>query len=131
MEEQTNLMVENRGPVTVVSFLQFSVLDRAQIDKIGAELVALVEEKDRKKILISFEGVDYLSSTVLGKLVALHKRIALKKGLLKLCGIKPSIREVFEITRLDKVFDIYADEKEAMESFGLFRPDRSDPAGQS
>jgi len=119
MEEKSNLLVENRGTVSVVSFLQFSVLDRAQIDKIGDELISLVEEKNRKKILINFEGVDYLSSTVLGKLIVLHKRVAFKNGQLKLCAIKPSILEVFAITRLDKVFDIYADEKEAMESFGL------------
>ena len=110
-------MVVTRGGVAVVSFLDFSVLDRAQIDKIGDELVGLVEDQGRKKILINFESVDYLSSTVLGKLIALHKRVAANKGKLKLCGIKASIREVFEITKLDKVFDIYEDEDAAMADF--------------
>ncbi|HUU69610.1 MAG TPA: STAS domain-containing protein [Planctomycetota bacterium] len=119
MEEKSPLLVEHRGPVSVVSFLQFSVLDRAQIDKIGAELVDLVDDQDRKNILINFEGVDYLSSTMLGKLVVLHKRIVQKKGKLELCCIKPSIREVFEITHLDRVFDIHDDEREAVEAFGL------------
>ena len=119
MEDKSPLLVESRGPVSVVSFLQFSVLDRGQIDKIGTELVALVEDKGRKNVLINFEGVDYLSSTMLGKLVVLHKRLAQKKGKLKLCCIKPSIREVFEITHLDRVFDIYADEREALEAFDL------------
>ena len=116
-ESNSNLMVVTRGGVTVVSFLDFSVLDRAQIDKIGDELVGLVEDQGRKKILINFESVDYLSSTVLGKLIALHKRVAANKGQLKLCGIKPSIREVFEITKLDKVFDIYEDEDAGMADF--------------
>jgi len=120
-DQRSNLVIEDRSGVTVVSFLEFSVLDRAQIDKIGEELVSLVEEKNKKKILINFEGVDYLSSTVLGKLIALHKRLALKKGELKLCGIKPSIREVFEITRLDKVFDIYDDENTALFNFSTGR----------
>jgi len=119
MEEKSPLLVEHRGLVSVVSFLQFSVLDRAQIDKIGAELVDLVDDKDRKNILINFEGVDYLSSTMLGKLVVLHKRLVQKKGKLKLCCIKASIREVFEITHLDRVFDIREDERDAMEAFGL------------
>jgi len=110
-------MVVTRGDVTIVSFLDFSVLDREQIDKIGEELVGLVEDQGRKRILINFEGVDYLSSTVLGKLIALHKRVAASRGELKLCGIKPGIMEVFEITKLDKVFDIYEDEDEAMSDF--------------
>jgi len=100
-----------------VSFLEFSVLDRTQIDEIGDELLSLVDDQGRKRILISFEGVDYLSSAVLGKLIALHKRVAMNNGRLKLCGIKASIREVFEITKLDKVFDIYDDEDAAMAAF--------------
>jgi len=123
MEEKSSFIVEDRplstqrGMVSVVSFSQFSMLDRSEIDKMGADLLALIEEKDRKRVLINFEGVDYLSSTVLGKLIVLHKRMAEKQGQLKLCGIKPSIREVFEMTRLDKVFEIYADESEGMQAF--------------
>jgi anti-anti-sigma factor len=112
-------MVEDRSGVTVVSFLDFSVLDRTQIDRIGDELVSLVEDKGKKRILINFEGVDYLSSTMLGKLIVLHKRIVMKKGELRLCGIKASIREVFEITKLDKVFAIYADEDAALADFRI------------
>jgi len=116
-EQKSHLFVQNRSGVTVVSFLDFSVLDRTQIEAIGNELLGLVSDNDRKRVLINFEGVDYLSSAMLGKLIAVHKRLALKKGELKLCGIKPSIREVFEITRLDKVFDIYADEDAALADF--------------
>ncbi len=111
------LLIENRGGVAVVSFLDFSVLDRAQINKIGDELIDLVDEQGRKMVLINFEGVDYLASAVLGKLIPLHKRVAKKKGQLKLCGIKPSIHKVFEITKLDKEFAIYTDEDQAMADF--------------
>jgi len=93
------------------------VLDRTQIEAIGNELLDLVADGARKKVLINFEDVDYLSSAMLGKLIALHKRLALSKGELKLCGIKASIREVFEITRLDKVFDIYPDRESAIAAF--------------
>jgi len=116
-EQKSNLLIENRSGITVVNFLDFSVLDRTQIEAIGNELLDLVADGARKKVLINFEDVDYLSSAMLGKLIALHKRLALSKGELKLCGIKASIREVFEITRLDKVFDIYPDRESAIAAF--------------
>jgi len=115
---KSNLVVQERGNISVVTFLEFSVLDRTHIDKLGDELLKLVDEGGRKKILINFEGVEYLSSTVLGKLIALHKRIALARGELKLCAIKPSILEIFEITKLDRVFNIYDDQQQALDSFG-------------
>ena len=117
-EEKSNLLIRNRNGITLVNVLDVSVLDRTQIDKIGDELLRLVEDLGRKKVLVNFEGVDYLSSAVLGKLIALHKRLAMKSGELKLSGIKASILEVFEITKLDKVFDIYSDEESAVASFG-------------
>jgi len=116
-EQKSNLLIENRSGITVVNFLDFSVLDRTQIEAIGNELLDLVADGARKKVLINFEDVDYLSSAMLGKLIAVHKRLALNKGELKLCGIKASIREVFEITRLDKVFDIYPDRESAIAAF--------------
>jgi len=117
-QERSNLLIRDRRGITVVNFLDFSVLDRTQSDKIGDELLRLVEDQGKKKILVDFDGVDYLSSAVLGKLIALHKRLAMKKGELKLSGIKASILEVFEITKLDKVFDIYSDEESAVAGFG-------------
>ncbi len=61
----------------------------------------------------------HLSSAVLGKLIALHKSLRANKGSLKLCSIAPPVHEVFEITRLDKVFDIHKTETEALDSFRL------------
>ena len=47
-----------------------------------------------------------------------QKKVAMKGGKLKLSGIKDSIMEVFRITKLDEVFDIYKNEEAAVEAFG-------------
>jgi anti-sigma B factor antagonist len=67
--------------------------------------------------MIDFSNVEYLSSAVLGKLVAIHKKVQEGKGQLKLACIKPAIKEVFKITKLDKVFDIHDTHQGCMESF--------------
>jgi anti-sigma B factor antagonist len=64
-----------------------------------------------------------MSSSMLGKLVQIHKKCKEFKVKLKLSGIKKEILEVFKITKLDKLFDIASDEAAARKAFlkrGLF-----------
>lgn len=116
-EKKARLLIQSQGDVTLVSFFDQRILDPLAIDEITAELLKLGENTFKAKILVSFEGVEYLSSTVLGKLVALHKKVTENKGALKLCCIKSTIREVFKITKLDRIFEIYDDYLSAINSF--------------
>jgi anti-sigma B factor antagonist len=50
-------------------------------------------------------------------LVTLNKKIKAAGGKLVLCNIDPQIREVFEITKLDKLFVIRGEEQEALQAF--------------
>ena len=52
------------------------------------------------------------------RLISLQKKVTLKGGKLKLAGIRDSIMEVFHITKLDEVFDIYKTEGAAVDAFG-------------
>ena len=58
-----------------------------------------------------------VSSSMLGKLVQVHKKAGEFKVKLKLCSIDPEIRQVFKITKLDKLFEIETDEASARAAF--------------
>jgi anti-sigma B factor antagonist len=107
----------NDGDVAVISFSQDHILDAVMIDKMGASLKALVDGEPRTQFVLDFDNVEYLSSSALGMLISLQKKVALKSGRLKLSGIKDSIMEVFRITKLDEVFDIYKNDAAAVEAF--------------
>lgn len=109
--------VSDVGDVTVVRFVDRKILDEANIQELGRELFQLVEEEDRKKLLLNFSSVEFLSSAALGKLITLDKRVKAHGGSLKLCNIRPEIYEVFAITRLDKLFNIKEDEADALADF--------------
>ena len=115
----TRLISHVQNGVTIVHFTEAKVIDQRNINLIGSELTKMVESGGVLKMLINMENVQYLSSAVLGKLISLHKTLRMNKGSLKLCGIAAPIYEVFEITRLDKVFDIYKTEEESLEVFHL------------
>lgn len=108
-----HLSIENVGAVTVVRLLDRSILDEETIIPIRKDLMQLVEQ-GKSAILLDFSRVEHLSSSMLGVLIKLNSSVA---GQLKLCGIRPVLMEVFKITRLDSIIQIYDDEIRALESF--------------
>jgi anti-sigma B factor antagonist len=109
--------VSKIGDVTVVKFLDKKILDETNIQELGVELFGLVEQDNRKSILLNFSHVEFLSSAALGKLITLDRKVKAAKGRLKMSNIRPEIFEVFQITKLNKVFDIRNDEAEAVAAF--------------
>jgi anti-sigma B factor antagonist len=111
------LAVEEIGDVTVVNFLDKKILDEQNIQMIGDDLFRLVDEMGRRKILLNFTNVEFMSSAALGKLIRLHQKLATAGGKLVLSGISKGIMEIFEITKLDKMLTIVKDEQKGLQSF--------------
>ena len=103
--------------VAVVTLLEARILDEANIGELGQELMDLVKKRYMIKMVIDLSQVQYLSSAVLRHLIALYKAIKEEKGDLKLCCVKPEIREVFKITQLDKMMEIHEELVAAVNSF--------------
>ena len=108
---------EDIGDVTVVRFIDKKILDEQNIQMIGDDLFKLVDELGRKKLLLVFDTVEFLSSAALGKLIRLHQRLATGGGKLVLCAISKTIMEIFELTKLDKMLKIVKDEQTGLNSF--------------
>jgi anti-sigma B factor antagonist len=117
MATHRRIDVSKVGDVTVVKFLDKKILDEAGILELGAELFGLVEQDNRKSLLLNFSGVEFLSSAGLGKLITLDRKVKSHRGRLKMSCIRPEILEVFQITKLNKIFDIRKDEAEAISAF--------------
>ena len=110
------LEVEDAGDVTVVNFVDKKILEEQSIQAIGDQLFELVDSEGRKKMVLNFTNVEYLSSAALGKIIALNNRVKKAGGKLALCKIRPDIKEVFTITKLDKIIKIVDDEQAAIQA---------------
>jgi len=117
MATHRRIDVSKVGDVTIVKFLDKKILDEAGIQELGAELFSLVEHDNRRSVVLNFSNVDFLSSAALGKLITLDRKMKSAKGRLKMSNIRPEILEVFQITKLHKVFDIRDEEAEAISAF--------------
>lgn len=63
-------------------------------------------EKAGVQLVLDLCNVEYLSSTELGSLINLKKKVRGLKGRLRIENLRPELLEIFQITRLDQVFDI-------------------------
>ena len=80
------------------------------------ELRKLLEKEQKKKMVIDFEKVTYIDSSGLATLVEVLKRSKTQGGFLGLAALSDKVKSLFEITKLDKLFSIFENLKDAIKS---------------
>lgn len=73
--------------------------------KLKKSLIEALEDKN-SDMLIDFLKVDYVDSTGLGALISILKKVKESDNMVYVENVKPNIRKLFDITNLDKVFEI-------------------------
>ncbi len=74
-------------------------------------------DEGKYNLIIDLSAVRFVDSSGLGALVSGFKNASAREGSLKLCCLQPQVRSMFELTRLHRVFEIFATLEEAMDSF--------------
>lgn len=68
------------------------------------------------KLVLNFQGIKQLSSEAIGNLIILNRNLRNRRGTLKLCCLEPDVWSLFLNARLNRVFDIYDTEDNALRS---------------
>src|SRR5262249_50334123 len=105
--ERPPLKEGTSGEATAVHFTGCNVsLDEETLDCIHDQLLALAEEPSEADLLLDFGNVEYVSSTALGTLVSLHKKLLARGRHLIVGNLSPQVQEVFVVTRLDRFLNL-------------------------
>ncbi|WP_413159988.1 STAS domain-containing protein [Capilliphycus salinus ALCB114379] len=88
-----------------------NILDGTKASQFRQEISNLVDQ-GAKIILIDFEGVTFMDSSGLGALVLALKTVRAAGGKLMVCSINEQIKILFELTSMDKVFEIFKDRED-------------------
>lgn len=98
--------LREEGDVVVGQFSVSRLSDDQNIEQLGHDLFALVEQFDRRKVVLSMSNVEYLTSSVLGKLITMHRKMHRQQGRLVLCELQPDVTEIMRISRLNDYFKV-------------------------
>jgi anti-sigma B factor antagonist len=74
-------------------------------------------EKNKTSVHLNLAEVDFINSSGLGALVSIMKEIRIRKGRLTMSNLASYVQEIFEITQLSHIFEIFATEQEAINSY--------------
>ncbi len=90
-------------------------LDAYSSNELERSISALIDDGS-VRLVVNFDGVDYISSSGLRVMLASLKRLKKEEGDLKLACLKPYVKEVFDIAGFTQLFEIYEQEEEAVNS---------------
>jgi len=105
-QEQSPIKAEYGIDVTFVTFSDEEILEEGQIRELQESIGPIIEKNKDNQMVLNFSNVKFMTSAMLGLLVRVHKKVLERGGQIELRNLDPSIRKVFEITQLTKVFDI-------------------------
>ncbi len=110
----TTLKTKREGSILIVNFQDVSLIDESRIESVGTELLELTSNGINEKIALNFHSVGFMSSAMISKVIDFGNACKKEKIKLRLCNINDNVKKVFDLMRLEKVFDIDADEETAM-----------------
>lgn len=95
----------------------YKIDGRIDADTSGLFDKALRDVGENGNVVLDFSSVQYMNSFGIGILVDLQKRMMKAGGTIKISGLSPALKKIFQITYLTKVFEIFDTLPVAVESF--------------
>ena len=92
MSDRKRMVVTKVGDLAVVRFTDRKIVDSANIEEMGEEMFSLVDKDSYKDVLLNFEGVEFMSSAALNKLILMDKRVKGAQG--KTAVMQPASRDI-------------------------------------
>lgn len=109
--------IDRYGSIFVVSVRDCPRLDQSNVDEFGAALVAHLEAHPGCHLLVSFAGVEFISSAVLSELIHARRLSEKAGGSVRVCALSTYVASVFEVTHLDGAFKAAGHVRDAAEAF--------------
>ena len=109
-----DITVHQDGNVAVLKLT--GRMDLASGTQLKDNVKALFDQ-DNTSLHLNLAEVEFINSSGLGALVSTMKETRLRKGRLTLSNLASYVQEIFEITQLSHIFEIYSTEDEALNSY--------------
>ncbi len=107
-----DLDIEKNGETTIL--IPHGRIAEAEAHLLERELASLLDEGETR-LAIDMSDVPYVNSSCLGALMMAMKRTRQSNGYVRIVGPQPLVRDIFESTKLTKIFSIHDTVAEAIE----------------
>src|SRR5262249_25037622 len=85
--------------------------------------LAKLLQENHKKVIFDLTNVNFLDSSGIGILVMCHAKLKKAGGELRVAGAQGMVRQVIEMTNVNKLVELYPTSSEASKNFTVVYPD--------
>lgn len=108
------LTVENHQGIAIVTLLGKS-LDASNAKEFKRSLVPVIEEYTQ--VIFDLSKLEFVDSSGFGGILSALRQLNGKGGDLKLCSLTKTVRVLFELVRMHRLFEIFNTREEALSAF--------------
>lgn len=91
----------------VVRFTVAQIIEARQAERVSDEIKSAMTQARARRLVIDFEGVTHMTSTMLGKLMQIRKAVLERQGEVRLCNLNEELTRLFKISGFRKLFDVH------------------------
>ncbi len=112
------LLKGSAGCTVVLEVLDHHVYEMHVVQELFEEITQAIQDTNAAHVVLDLVKLDHVSSQFLNRLLDLKDDVASRGGELRLCGLRPELNEIFEITHLNRQLAIAQNRQAALASFG-------------
>ena len=105
----------SNGKIGIVE-LRGSLVGDTETDEFREAVDDLIEQGN-KSLIIDLQKVNYMNSSGIGSIIAVHSGYKKNGGVVKLSGLSANVQNLFVVTKLIDIFDVYENVDQAIGSF--------------
>lgn len=113
-ERSGHLIIQVYDRIVLVQVTKDRLLDMPVINAIGTELTSLLDRHAKPSIVLDLAPVTYMSSAMVGKLIAFYKGVMAAKGRMAIAGVRADLMPLFKITQIDKLIRFYPEAQQVI-----------------
>jgi anti-anti-sigma factor len=106
----------------VAELMRTTLSDEENIESVGHELLTLIGKYGTRRLVLDMGQVEYLTSSMIGKLIRAHRQLHRLGGRLVLCDVTQTVRDILQTARLSAYFHIADSEDAAVLQFDDLPP---------
>lgn len=109
---------EVHDDIAVADFTAARITEEDNVELLGQDLFTLVEKMNFRKVVVGLNAVEYVTSSVIGKLITLHRKLVRNDGMLVLYGIHGTLHDILDASQLTRYFNTADSRNDAFNAVG-------------
>lgn len=97
------------GDIYIISVDRDRLTDEDNLEQFSQDINQLIEKHEIRSLIVQLNQVRYMTSSAIGKLISLHRRVNRAEGRMILCELTPDVSATLDTSRLLSYFAVEPD----------------------